>query len=385
LQSFDEFLSQIVSIMDHVPTGILISLDPDGQALLANRAVHDLVGAEQRDDRILQRPRFLTPTIGHVVAWDRLPLQRAMDQKASIAAADYEVVRADGVRKFVTMSAAPLRDETGNVRGGVAVLVDVSKLRMLEADLRRKRDGLLDEFAQQKRIAETFQNAQLPDTLPRVSGFALNGLYRSADAGARVGGDWYDAFPLSDGRIGLSIGDVMGHGLEAAVTMGKLRQAIQSAAFVSPNPSVMLDAASRTLMLHDRELIASAVAGVLNPGTGKLTFAAAGHPLPMVRRGDATLVEFSGIAAPLGVSGRCDAQEHAVKLLPGDLAVFYTDGLIEATRDADTGEKLLRSALRASTVLESDDPAASLHACVIGPYKSRDDVAILTVTRLVRR
>jgi PAS domain S-box-containing protein len=383
--SFDAFLAQFTSVMDHVPSGVLISLDPAGRTLVANRAARDLLGVPRHDDVASNWPPFRTPLTGRKVAWSLLPLRRAMDANAAIPAADYEILRSDGVQTFATMSAAPLRDDEGRVQGGIAVLVDVTYLRTLETDLRQERDELSSRFVNEKHIAETFQSAQLPNRLPRVSGFVLSALYRPADAAARVGGDWYDAFPLPDGRIGLSIGDVMGHGLDAAVTMGKLRQAIQSAAFVNPDPPVILDAASSTLMLHDRDMIASAIAAILTPHTATLTFAAAGHPLPLIRRRDATLLEFHGTAAPLGLSARCDAQRHTAELMPGDIAVFYTDGLIEATRDADIGERMLRTALASSKSLGSEDAASRLHERVLGRYDSPDDVAILTVERRALR
>lgn len=379
--SFDAFLTQFRSVIDHVPSGVVIALDPAGRALVANRAARDLLGVVRSEEVAPDRPPFRTPLTGRKVAWKLLPLQRAMDDNAPVPAADYEILRSDGERRFATMSAAPLCDDQGEVRGGVAVLVDVTYLRMLESRLRQERNELSSRFVREKRIAETFQNAQLPERLPRIAGFALSALYRPAGSAARVGGDWYDAFQLPDGRIGLSIGDVMGHGLNAAVTMGKLRQAIQSAAFIKPDPPVMLDAASSTLMLHDRDLIASAIAAILNPHSGTLTFAGAGHPLPLIRRRNATLVAFQGTAVPLGLSARCGAETHITELSPGDLAVFYTDGLVEATRDANIGERMLRTALTTSKDLDTEEAAANLHARILGSRDSPDDVAILTIAR----
>jgi serine phosphatase RsbU (regulator of sigma subunit) len=144
---------------------------------------------------------------------------------------------------------------------------------------------------------------------------------------------------------------------------------------------VMLDAASSTLMLHDRELIASAVAGILHPEKATLTFAAAGHPLPLIRQRDATLLEFRGAAAPLGFSEHCSASTHIAELSPGDVAVFYTDGLIEATRDALAGELMLHNVLARADGIDAAEIAAHLHDRVLGARESPDDIAILTVAR----
>lgn len=379
---FDAFVAQFDGVMDRVPSGVLLSLDAGGGAIVANRAARRLFGFSWNQKIAPGMLSVCTPVTGRKVPWSLLPLQRAMDSNAPVPAADYEILRSDGMRKFATMSASPLHDREGRVRGGVAVLVDVTYLRSLEKRRRRVRDSLTTQFTQEKEVANAFQAAQFPERLPDASGFVLSALYCAADA-ERIGGDWYDAFPLPDGRIGLSIGDVMGHGLDAAVTMGKLRQAIQAAAFIDPDPRVMLDAASSTLMLHDGELIASAVAGILHPEAATLTFAAAGHPLPLIRQRDATLIEFRGAAAPLGFSPACDAQTHVAQLAPGDAAVFYTDGLIEATRDALAGERMLHNAVAADDRFDHDDAAAHLRELVLGSRESPDDIAILTVARRV--
>jgi serine phosphatase RsbU (regulator of sigma subunit) len=308
-------------------------------------------------------------------------LFRALELGRSIPIVDYEVLRADGMKRLVTMAAGPLYGDHGEVQGAVATLTDVTYIRTQERRMRQDRDGLMRLIAREQHIAQTLQKAHLPQTLPIVPGFRLSGMYLSPESDTSAGGDWYDAFRLRDGRIGFSIGDVMGSGLEAAVTMGKLRQAIQSVAFVHAEPSVMLDAANATLAEHDKERIATAVAGVLDPKNATLTFAAAGHPLPMLRTFDGMLVAFEGTAPPLGVYEEGDARNHFALLNPGDLAVFYTDGLIEATRDADIGERMLRMALLGPGCLGSQDSAIALHHRMLGKTECTDDVAILTVAR----
>ena len=379
---FDAFVAQFEGVMDRVPSGVIVSLDAAGRSIVANRAARRLFGLSWNQKIGPAMLPVCTPLTGRKVPWDLLPLQRAISENAAVPAADYEILRSDGIRKFATMSAAPLRDRDGRVRGGVAVLVDVTYLRTLEKRRRRIRDALSMQFTREQHTAGAFQAAQFPERLPDADGFVLSAVYRAADA-EPIGGDWYDAFPLADGRIGLSIGDVMGHGLDAAVTMGKLRQAIQAAAFVDPRPSVMLDAASSTLMLHDPELIASAVAGILSPNTATLTFAAAGHPLPLVRQRDATLLEFPGAAAPLGFTEHCNAETHVAELAPGDVAVFYTDGLIEASRDALAGERMLHNVLAGLNSFDAEAAAVRLQERVLGPEGSPDDVAILTVARRI--
>lgn len=378
---YSAFVSHITSVMDHIPSGVVIALDVHGDSLVANRAACDILGVSATQLVTGVLPAFRTPFAGRAVSVPDLPLWRAMRENAHIETADYEIVRADGMRRFATMSAAPLRDTAGEVQGGVAILVDVTYLRTVESSLRQQRDELTSRVEREQQIAETLQSAQLPRQLPAVAGFKLSALYRPAGQDSRVGGDWYDAFRLPDGRIGLSIGDVMGNGLDAAVTMGKLRQAIQSAGLVLPDPGIMLGAAGSTLALDDGDRIATAVAAVLDPYESTLTFAAAGHPLPLIRRVTGKLSTFNGTGPPLGISGG-ENQTHLARLNPGDLAVFYTDGLIEATRDAVSGERVLFNALASVKPLDIDNAAAGLHRRVLGNFTTPDDVAILTVARL---
>jgi PAS domain S-box-containing protein len=379
--SFHKFIAEIREIMDHIPSGVLIALDSDGTSILANRSARELFGLALTGEISASLPGFRASLTGHEVLPAALPLQRSMRHDRLIHAEDYEVLRSDGMRRFVTMSAAPLYGQAGEVRGGVAILVDVTYLRTQERHLRFESHELNRLIAREQRVTDILQNAQLPLKLPEVDGFALSALYRSSDSERSVGGDWYDAFHLPDGRIGLSIGDVMGSGIAAAITMAKVRQAIQSAALVRPDPPTMLDAANSTLTLHDARAAATAVAGVLNPVTAELTFASAGHPLPLVRQNAGELGEFTGIAPPLGVFEKARAQTHCATLLPGDLAVFYTDGLIDSGHDGISGDRLLRSILSSTTFSAVDEIAESLHRRMRDTGSRTDDVAILTVAR----
>ncbi|MBD5607004.1 MAG: GAF domain-containing protein, partial [Candidatus Eremiobacteraeota bacterium] len=121
-------------------------------------------------------------------------------------------------------------------------------------------------FERERRVARSFQDAALPSRLPEVPGFAFHAIYEAGKAEALVGGDWYDAFTLGDGRIVVSIGDVAGSGLSAAVTMTGVRQAIRGAAHAAAEPSGMLDAADRALDDPDRRFV-TAFVGVIDPAT----------------------------------------------------------------------------------------------------------------------
>ncbi len=232
-------------------------------------------------------------------------------------------------------------------------------------------------FERERRVARSFQKAALPSRLPDVPGFAFHAIYEAGKAEALVGGDWYDAFTLANGRIVVSIGDVAGSGLPAAVTMASVRQAIRGAAHASADPSGMLEAADHALDDPERRFV-TAFAGVIDPETSTIAYQNAGHPPPVLRLPDGSLRELLGGGAPLGLRGADDTGAHVHALPAGSLLVLYTDGLIESTHDILEGGRRLRAALADSALSKVDDPAKLLHDLILVDG-SRDDVAILTV------
>jgi PAS domain S-box-containing protein len=380
MRSFVDSVAYVVGIMEDVPSGLLVALDPNGDVVIGNPATWALFGLSSSRRTANRIPPFRSPIAHAEVRPEALPLQQAMRENRTIVRTDYEIVRADGMRRIVTMGAAPLHGDTGRVEGGIAVLVDVTYMRMLETNACAHQDEIARLAAQEHQLTRSLPGATLPYQLPVVAGFAMSALYQAADVAERLGGDWYDAFPLPDGRIGLSMGDVMGSGFHAAVTMGKLRQAMQSTGLIDADPTRMLEAANLTLALHNAEPFATAIAGILDPVEATLTFASAGHPMPIVRRENGRLAQFAGADPPLG-AGPGGAEVHATRLEPGDLAVFYTDGLIESTRDVIAGQRTLRDALRTTHLLHAENSAEFLHRHVLGEVGSPDDVAIMTVSR----
>ncbi len=232
-------------------------------------------------------------------------------------------------------------------------------------------------YERERRIAMSLQAASLPRTLPRVDHLHLDAEYRPGKEEATIGGDWYDAFMIDDGRIVLTIGDVLGNGLDAAITMTKLRQAMQSAAMVVPDPNVMLDVADKTLRMHDPDGYATALAAIFDPRTQITTFASAGHPGPVRRAADGRIEEFSSPGLLLGLRTGADHAIRDVMTLPGSTLVFFTDGLTEATRDIDEGHRRLHAALALPEVVQDPHPARAIVEAVLAGEPASDDVAVL--------
>jgi PAS domain S-box-containing protein len=232
-------------------------------------------------------------------------------------------------------------------------------------------------FERERRVARSFQDAALPAALPEVAGLAFDAIYEAGRSESLVGGDWYDAFELRDGRIVVSIGDVAGSGLLAAVTMASVRQAIRGAAHVLADPVIMLAAADRALS-DPEERFVTAFVGVIDRATSTLVYQSAGHPPPLLALRDGSIIELQGGGPPLGLHAESGVSSHVERLPHGSLLVLYTDGLIESTHDILAGEARLRATLGDAAIRESAHPAADVHDAML-IEGSRDDVAILTL------
>jgi PAS domain S-box-containing protein len=232
-------------------------------------------------------------------------------------------------------------------------------------------------YEHERRIAVTLQEASLPRVLPLVDHLYLSADYHPGNSEATIGGDWYDAFELDDGRIAVTIGDVLGNGLDAAVTMGKVRQAMRAVASVIPDPNAMLDVADRTVRAVSDDTYATAMAGIFDPRDHTYTFASAGHPGPVVRYPDGRIEEFRSPGIMLGLRLRGETESVRVPAPPGTALVFFTDGLIEATRDLAHGQARLHAALADPAVAAAANPAGALVANVLDGIEATDDVAVL--------
>ena len=231
-------------------------------------------------------------------------------------------------------------------------------------------------YENEKRVAASLQRAFLQKSLPAPPGVGVHAIYLPASKEAQVGGDWYDAFELPDKRILFSIGDVAGHGIEAAIAMSHARQAIVAAALVHSDPASVLSTANRSILLQDATMV-TAVCGFLDPVTRELVYATAGHPPPiLVQGGVAAFLEHEGV--PLGIVAGNEYRSFVAHALAGALLVLYTDGVTEGRHDVLAGERRLLEAARSAA--GEDDPAAAIERRVFADNAPIDDVAILTLS-----
>jgi len=240
-------------------------------------------------------------------------------------------------------------------------------------------------YERERRIASSFQNAALPASLPEIEGFTFDAVYEAGRSEATVGGDWYDAFVLVDGRIVVSVGDVTGSGLHAAVTMSNVRQAIRGVAHVHADPDVMLQAADRALRSEAPDRFVTAFVGVIDPISNTLTYKSAGHLPALLRLRDGKCTSLVSHGLPLGLRSDDDPPSQIADFPIDSLLVLYTDGLVEATHDLLQGERRLAEIVSDAATARAVHPARTIHDAMLQESGSKDDVAILTVAALARR
>jgi serine phosphatase RsbU (regulator of sigma subunit) len=184
-------------------------------------------------------------------------------------------------------------------------------------------------YARQTTVAQVLQQAVLPEALPEIDGVHLCATYEPATGGAGVGGDFYDVFRLASGRVGLAVGDAAGHGLQAGALMGQLRNALRAYAVEGHGPGATLKALSDLFAALEPEAFATVFYAELDPESGDLVWASAGHPPPLLTFADAAPQYLDGEGGPpIGVSAHRPDDQHG-RIPAGGGIVMYTDGLIE--------------------------------------------------------
>jgi putative methionine-R-sulfoxide reductase with GAF domain len=227
--------------------------------------------------------------------------------------------------------------------------------------------------------AEALQRSLVPSVPPRVAGLEFAARYVPTEHGG-IGGDWYDVFEVDDGEVWIVTGDVVGHGLRAAVVMGRLRSALRSYALLGVTPDEVLRLTDRKVQHFEVGQMATCAVAVLSPPYDEASIVMAGHP-PVIAASPGQPAAFVQAIAgpPLGVGIDLPWPVTKVPLAPGGVLFFYTDGLIER-RDEPLDDSLERLRL-AVTADRPEVLCQQVMAAVVGARESQDDIAILAVRR----
>jgi len=238
-------------------------------------------------------------------------------------------------------------------------------------------------FEREHTTAETLQRSLLPDRLPSVPGIVLEARYLPVTRNMEIGGDWYDAFRLPDGRLAVAAGDVMGKGLTAAAGMGRVRNALRALALTDPRPAAVLAGLDRLFTATELDEQVTTVAYlVVDPVTGEGLAGNAGHLPPLLLSRDAPpRLDTTEAGTPLGWA--CPRQQYVFRLPPGTTAVLYSDGLVEnRRRGLDAGLDELVSVAAQARPGMVEDPARLLEYLVdrmLTGYEQDDDVTVLVL------
>ncbi|MBY8871024.1 SpoIIE family protein phosphatase [Micromonospora sp. PLK6-60] len=215
------------------------------------------------------------------------------------------------------------RDGDGTEQAALTQLARLVGVRLENAQL----------YEAEHRIATTLQHSLLPRSLPQLPGAVVASRYLPGSADVEVGGDWYDVIGLADDELVLVIGDVVGKGVRAAAAMGQLRNALRAYVLEGFDPGLSLTRLNRLVGSTEGRSFATVVCLHFNPRTGLLRFANAGHPSPLLIRGDhVAFLHDRALGPPVGAIPDAAYRTVEARLAPGNRLLLYTDGLFEDRR-----------------------------------------------------
>jgi serine phosphatase RsbU (regulator of sigma subunit) len=320
--------------------------------------------------------------------WERLPGVRQLD---GIEGAYFFVDRQRGKAIFISLWESeeamqrsdevmrPLRAELSGTFAAHRVEVEHYEVgEMLAQEIRER-----ERVEQELQVARSIQQASLPEEVPTLEGWQISPFYQPA---REVGGDFYDFHFLSEGRLGLVVGDATGKGVPAALVMSTTLGMLQavSQTLDSSSPGEVLEQVNETLVARiPANMFVTCFYAILEPESGTLSYANAGHDLPYLRRVGGEAEELRARGMPLGLMPGMGYEHKEIVLEEGEAALFYSDGLVEA--HDPKGEMFGFPRLRALVAKHGEERSLGdslleqLHSFVGEGWEQEDDITLLTL------
>lgn len=377
------------TIIDHVPSRIFVK-DTEAHYLINNRSHLRALGVEhQEESRGRTTLDFFPGERGQqAMADDRRVLETGepvVDQEKS----DFG---AEGKVRWSLTTKVPLRDLRDKIIGIVGISHDITERKRMEQELKRRTEEMEEDVRMARQIQEAFFSLAYPvfpgGATPEKS--ALRFAHRYVPA-TTLGGDFFDILRLSDTRCGLLVCDVMGHGVRAGLLTALIRGIVEEVGAHSSDPAQVVGEINRALMpivlQTGQPVFATTFFGIIDLGTGMLSYANAGHPPPLVVRAATRAVDALSLADPEPAAGLVEDfvySAHQIAFHPGDVFLGYTDGLIEAADSAEAqfGDARLRAFLSTHAGLPGEKLLDALIAEITaftGRAAFEDDLCALTV------
>lgn len=368
----DELLDRIIDLLG-VDTAEVLLIDESTNELVATAAKH-LEEEVRHGFRLPVGQGFA----GTIVATGSPRTIEHVDESNVVS----PIIRRLGIRSLMGVPLVA----SGNVIGVLHVgtryhrKFSESEVRLLHAAADRVALATHAHQADAERVAAAvLQRSLLPGRQPTVPGLEMEGRYLPGGVGA-VGGDWYDVFPLPDGRTGVAIGDVVGRGMRAAVVMGRLRSALRAYALETADPAEVLERLDRKVQHFEAGHMTTVLYIVVEPGADRLIVSSAGHLMPFVVKPDQHAVTLDGpIDPPIGALSSVLRRSQVVTLPEGAVLCMFTDGLVE--RRDEPLEKSLERLGNAITAASPNSVCESALLAMLSSGKPADDIALLALRR----
>jgi anti-anti-sigma factor len=322
----------VAACFEELPAAVFVFSGPDHVFTAVNRAARTMIGPER--EVVGRRYREAIPE----AAGQRMAelLDVAYKKGSPVSGQEWRVLLdndADGELEelYLTFTVVPIRDAGADVAGLVAHVLDVTQA----VSARRAAEAQATAFEHRYHAAldgvMSLQRSLLPERLPVLPGVELAARYLAADSEQGAGGDWFDAVPLGDGRLGLVVGDVVGSGTRASAVMGQLRAVLMELLLSGSSIPEMLTRLERFVARVPGAAATTLCLAVLNPAEGRLDYICCGHPPPLVLASDGQAGYLPiGTAGPLGVvTATTPPHVQTAWLEPTDVVLLYTDGLVE--------------------------------------------------------